>query len=80
MGYGSTSYSRFQVLTEGQPAWAHGDRGTTFYFDGLRFWRPARGGGSRIVASWQSPAHGWEHGSQCSCRLCGREQVRHQVA
>ena len=42
MVYGGTSYSRFQVLTEGQPAWAQDDRGMTIYFDGLRFWQPTR--------------------------------------
>jgi len=78
--YGSTNYSRFQVLTEGQPAWAQGDRGAVFYFDGLRFWRPTRGGKSRIVASWQSPSYGWVHESLCSCRQCCRERMQHQVA
>ena len=77
---GSTTYSRFQVLTEGRPAWAQGHRGAVYSFDGLRFWRSGRGGESRIVASWQSPSFGWEHESQCSCRLCCRETVQHQMA
>ena len=73
MEYGSTRYSRFQVLSEGRPAWAQDHRGLLIYFDGLRFWQPTRTGKSRIVASWQSPSHGWEHKSQCSCHLCGAQ-------
>jgi hypothetical protein len=76
---GSANYSRFQVLTEGRPAWTQGDRGAVFSFDGLRFWRSTREGKSRIVASWQAPSYGWEHESQCSCVLCCREQVQHQL-
>ncbi len=63
-------YSRFQVLTEGRPAWAQDDRGAVFYFDSLRFWQPKRRGRRQIVASWQSPSYGWEHEPQCLCRLC----------
>ena len=63
-------YSRFQVLTEGRQAWAQDDRGRMIHFDGLRFWQPTRSGKTLIVASWQSPPYGWEHGSQCLCRLC----------
>lgn len=70
MAHGGTRYSRFQVLSEGRPAWVQDHRGLLIHFDGLRFWQPTRTGKSRIVASWQSPSHGWEHESQCSCRLC----------
>ena len=41
-------YSRFQVLTEGRPAWAQDDRGAVFYFDSLRFWQPKRRGRRQI--------------------------------
>ncbi len=67
---GCTRYSRFQVLTEGRPAWAQDARGSLFYFDGLCFWRPKRRGEHKLVTSWQSPSYGWEHETQCSCRLC----------
>ena len=81
MDYGSASYSRFQVLTEGRPAWAQDGQGLVFDFDGMRFWRPARRGERRIVASWQSPTYGWEHEPECSCHLCDtRHAQRHQVA
>jgi len=67
---GRTRYSRFQVLTEGRRAWAKDTRGSSFYFDGYCFWRPTRRGEGKLVTSWQSPAYGWEHESQCSCGLC----------
>jgi hypothetical protein len=79
MDYRGKGYSRFQVLTEGQPAWAQDDRGSAVYFDGLRFWQPTRRGKSRIVVSWQCPPYGWEHESQCSCHLCEAQHARHQA-
>lgn len=79
--YDDACYSRFQVLTEGRPAWAQDGRGSVVYFDGLRFWKPTRRGKSRIVASWQSPSYGWEHESECSCHLCGTgRRQRDEVA
>lgn len=69
-------YSRFQVITEGRPAWAKDDRGSVVYFDGLRFWGPTRRGKTRLVASWQAPSCGWEHESECSCHLCASERER----
>jgi hypothetical protein len=81
MLYYDARYSRFQVLTEGRPAWARDDQGSVIHFDGLRFWKPTRRGRNRIVASWQSPSYGWEHESECSCRLCGlRRGQRDEVA
>jgi hypothetical protein len=77
----SIRYSRFQVLTEGRPAWAQDAHGSRFYFDGYRFWRPTRRGRSKLVTSWQSPPHGWEHRSGCSCRLCVADSgLDHAVA
>ena len=75
-----THYSRFEVMTEGRPAWAADDRGSVFYYDGLRFWRPARGGRSKVTPSWRSPPFGWAHDADCSCRLCGAEAQRGQEA
>ena len=40
----STDYSRFQVLSEGQPAWAQDDHGSVYQFDGLHFWKLTRRG------------------------------------
>ncbi len=75
------SYSRFQVLTEGQPAWAQDAQGSRFYFDGYCFWRRTKRGRSKLVTSWRSPHHGWEHESGCSCRLCVAEVgLNHAVA
>ena len=79
--YWSTDYSRFQVLSEGQPAWAQDDHGSVYQFDGLHFWKLTRRGKSRLVTSWQSPTFGWEHESQCSCHLCdSRCGQRHVLA
>ncbi len=69
-GREGTRYSRFQVLTEGRPAWVQGARGSWFYFDGMCFWRSTRRGEGKLVTSWKSPSYGWEHESQCSCGLC----------
>jgi hypothetical protein len=50
--------SRFSVLSEGEPAWAH-DGSRTYFFDGLRFWIVKPNGGQRLVVSWRTPPHGW---------------------
>jgi hypothetical protein len=75
-----THYSRFEVLMEGRPAWAVDDRGSVFYYDGLRFWRPAWRGKNKLTPSWRSPPYGWAHDVDCSCRLCGVEAQPKQVA
>ena len=64
-------HSRFQVLTAGEPAWTMDDRGAVYHFDGSCFRRRGRKGDSyTLVASWSSPAHGWMHLPDCSCRVC----------
>lgn len=53
-------HSRFQVLTDGEPAWASDDRGTLYRFDGFSFSRRRRRDESfLVVPSWQTPAYGW---------------------
>jgi hypothetical protein len=63
-------YSRFQVLTEGRPAWALGRKQALYYFDGLRFWRRIATGREVLMTSWQCPCYGWLHLSDCDCPLC----------
>ena len=73
-----TRYSRFEVLTEGEPAWAkdHRHRGALYHFDGLRFWQLARNGRVKSIASWQSPPGDWRHVSTCPCSLCAGSSGR----
>jgi hypothetical protein len=52
------SSSRFNVLSEGEPARAH-DGNRSYFFDGLRFWVVKPNGRQRLVVSWQTPSHGW---------------------
>jgi hypothetical protein len=67
-------YSRFQVLMEGEPAWTMDDRGAVYRYDGYCFRRRAHKGGSyALVTSWRTPAHGWMHLPDCSCRGCASE-------
>lgn len=49
--------SRFEVLSEGAPAWAI-ERGRVYQFDGLRFW-VLRSGYRKLTVSWRTPKHGW---------------------
>jgi hypothetical protein len=63
-------YSRFQVLTSGQRAWARDHKRVRFYFDGFRFWRQTSDGGYKVMTSWQSPRFGWVHSPSCTCGLC----------
>lgn len=67
-------FSRFQVLTEGEPAWAMDARGVVYHFDGSCFRRRGRKGDSyALVTSWRSPAYGWMHLPDCACRVCAPE-------
>ncbi len=50
--------SRFQVITEGKPAWAADDR-HIYYFDGLRFWLTDPTRRWKLRTSWQTPTYGW---------------------
>jgi hypothetical protein len=75
-----TFYSRFEVLTEGEPAWARDHRGALYHFDGLRFWQLARKGRVKSVVSWQSPPGGWRHVSTCPCSLCADGGRLHREA
>jgi len=69
-------FSRFQVLTDGEPAWTMDDRGVVFYFDGSLFRRRGhRGDAYSLVTSWRSPAYGWMHLPDCSCRVCAPDSV-----
>jgi hypothetical protein len=59
--------SRFQVLTEEEPAWAADERGTLYRFDGFYFSRRRpRDASFSIVPSWQTPPHGWVVVAECS--------------
>ncbi len=55
---GRAACSRFQVLSEGGPAWA-GDGNSIYYYDGLRFWRSSPRRDWKLRASWQTPSYGW---------------------
>jgi hypothetical protein len=63
-------YSRFQVLSQGTPAWALDHKNVPYYFDGFRFWQLADTGRRAPVTSWQCPRHGWVHSPDCVCSLC----------
>ena len=64
-------YSRFEVLTEGEPAWALDQRAVLYHFDGLCYWRrPCDAPGFKRVTSWQAPSYGWFHRVDCACPLC----------
>ena len=62
------SRSRFQVLTEAEPAWAADHHGNLYRFDGFYFSRCRRRDASfSIVPSWQTPSHGWVVAAECPC-------------
>jgi hypothetical protein len=70
-------YSRFEVLSEGEPAWAMGRKADLYHFDGLCFWRRAlRADAPTRVTSWQSPRYGWFHAVDCRCPLCAGHTAR----
>ena len=73
-------YSRFQVLSQGEPAWADDPRHGRHYFDGLRFWRLRHGHPARLQVSWQTPQFGWAHAEDCRCSLCASVAVSAPVA
>lgn len=69
-------YSRFQVLTDGEPAWAMDERGVVYHFDGSCFRRRGhKGDAYTLVTSWRSPAYGWMHLPDCPCPVCAREST-----
>jgi hypothetical protein len=60
--------SRFQVLTDEEPAWTADHHGTLYRFDGFYFSRRRRRDPSfSIVPSWQTPSHGWVVVAECPC-------------
>jgi hypothetical protein len=60
--------SRFQVLTDGEMAWAEDSSGALYRFDGLYFSRRRlRDTSYRLVPSWMTPPHGWLLLSDCPC-------------
>lgn len=64
-------FSRFEVLTEGEAAWAVDRKVVLYHFDGLCFWRrPSGADAFTRVTSWQSPRYGWFHMVDCPCSLC----------
>ena len=63
-------YSRFQILSQGEPAWADDLRHDRYYFDGLRFWKLRHAQPARLQVSWQTPHFGWAHADRCRCSLC----------
>ena len=70
-----TLYSRFQVLSQGEPAWTADSRHGRYYFDGLRFWRLRDRHPARLQVSWQTPPFGWAHAGRCRCSLCAAGAV-----
>ena len=63
-------YSRFQIVSQGEPAWADDLRQGRHYFDGLRFWKLRDQQPARLQVSWQAPQFGWAHAEGCRCSLC----------
>lgn len=68
-------YSRYQVRSLQCPAWAGEVTAgrAPYFYDGLTFWRQKRSGKSRVLASWQTPSHGWRHAHDCACVLCRKQ-------
>lgn len=63
-------HSRFQVISEGETAWAVDDKGVLYRFDGLCFGRRRRREDTfSLVPSWQTPHYGWLHASDCPCAV-----------
>jgi hypothetical protein len=63
-------HSRFQVLTDGEAAWACDGSGTSYRFDGFCFSRRRRRDRSfSVVPSWMTPPYGWLLVSECPCAL-----------
>ena len=74
-------YSRFQVLTQGKQAWTMDERGVVYLYDGSCFRRRVRRGDAYTpVTSWRSPAYGWMHLPDCSCRACDPENAGEAAA
>ena len=69
-------YSRFQIVSQGEPAWVDDLRQGRFYFDGLRFWKLRDEHPARPQVSWQAPQFGWAHAGGCGCSLCAALVVR----
>lgn len=65
-----TLYSRFQILTQGEPAWVAGPNHGSYFFDGFRFWQLSRSRPAKLLVSWRTPSFGWEHSDDCLCPLC----------
>jgi len=63
--------SRFQVVSDGNPAWCHDGR-RCYYFDGQRFWAIRSRDRRRLVVSWQSPNFGWTSQQPEACLAHGR--------
>jgi hypothetical protein len=62
--------SRFEVITEGESAWAVDRKGVLYRFDGLCFSRRRRRDDSfSLVPSWQTPHYGWLHPAECPCAV-----------
>jgi len=66
------TYSRYQILCAEREAWLDGETAddSTFYYDGISFWRCEANGRKRLVPSWRTPGHGWRHTPDCNCDLC----------
>jgi hypothetical protein len=65
-------YSRYQVRSAERWAWAGEayEGRAPYFYDGISFWRQDKRGKSRVLASWQTPSHGWWHKRPCDCGLC----------
>ena len=63
---GPRRQSRYQVRTTAEAAWATDDKGTLFWFDGLRFTRRRRRDDTfSVVPAWQTPCYGWLSAREC---------------
>ena len=66
------TFSRCQVICAECEAWNQGEGpGTsTYFYDGISFWRREASGRAYVVPSWRAPGHGWRHAAGCGCELC----------
>ncbi len=65
-------YTREQVLDAERRVWVGSQAAemAEFFYDGIAFWRRARGGQALAVGAPQTPQEGWRHKEGCNCTLC----------
>jgi hypothetical protein len=67
----SPYYSRQEVVSAGEAAWAMDDSFRLYAYDGARFWRRRKHSTRYVmIATEKAPAFGWMHEDSCGCHLC----------